>query len=138
MHFYCYVYVYLFMFMYFHCTSWHSSATLTEGFPCFFLSLKAYARVKLAKMGHGPHSFKCLYCSVYYLFCVVLCSVFVKMCTVLLSPGGYPITVNKYIISSKFKYVGKTTFAITKEITVKGDEIRDIRLRLIFFPCAVK
>ena len=31
-------------------------ATLTEGFPCFFLSCKANARVYLAKTGHGPHS----------------------------------------------------------------------------------
>jgi hypothetical protein len=30
--------------------------TPTEGFPCFFLSYKANARVKLAKTGHGPHS----------------------------------------------------------------------------------
>jgi hypothetical protein len=31
-------------------------ATLTEVFPCFFLSRKANARVKPAKTGHGPHS----------------------------------------------------------------------------------
>jgi hypothetical protein len=31
-------------------------STLTEGFPCFFLSCKANARVKPAKTGHGPHS----------------------------------------------------------------------------------
>ena len=54
--------------------------TLTEVFPCFFLSCKANARVKLAKTGHGPHSstlvvicvvrlFLC--CSMYY-FCVNL------------------------------------------------------------------
>jgi hypothetical protein len=34
------------------------SATLTEVFPCFFLSCKANARVKSAKTGHGPHSFR--------------------------------------------------------------------------------
>jgi hypothetical protein len=68
--FYCYlsilfntvIYVFLLysycMFMYFHRASWHSSATLTEFFPCFFLSCKTNARVKLAKTGHGPHSFK--------------------------------------------------------------------------------
>jgi len=28
----------------------------SEVFPCFFLSCKANARVKLAKTGHGPHS----------------------------------------------------------------------------------
>jgi hypothetical protein len=44
------------MFMYFHRASWHSSGTLTEVSPCFFLSCKANARVKPVKMGHGPHS----------------------------------------------------------------------------------
>jgi len=29
----------------FHRANWHSSATLTEVFPCFFLSCKANARV---------------------------------------------------------------------------------------------
>jgi len=79
--------------------------TLTEGFPCFLLSCKANARVKPAKTGHGPHSSKVLFysmyflcCSVYCLFCVVLCIVCVYMCTELLPPGGYPIAV-KYIIS---------------------------------------
>jgi len=43
------------MLMYFHRASWHSSATVTEVFSCFFLSCKANARVKPAKMGHGPH-----------------------------------------------------------------------------------
>jgi hypothetical protein len=44
--------------------------TLTEVFPCFFLSCKANARVKPAKTGHGrtlPN------------FCVVLC-IFVLFC----------------------------------------------------------
>jgi hypothetical protein len=31
-------------------------ATLTEGFPCFFHSCMANARIKPAKTGHGPHS----------------------------------------------------------------------------------
>ena len=43
--------------------------TLTEVFPCFFLSCKANARVKLAKTGHGPHS------STLLVICVVLCIV---------------------------------------------------------------
>jgi hypothetical protein len=33
-----------------------SSATLTDVFPCFFLSCKTNAREKLAKTGHGPQS----------------------------------------------------------------------------------
>jgi hypothetical protein len=63
------------MFMYLHRANWHSSATLTEGFPCFFLSYKANARVNPAKTGHGPHSSKFLCCSMYCSFCVVLCTV---------------------------------------------------------------
>jgi len=51
------------------------AATLTEVFPCFFLSCKANARVNLAKTGHGPHSHKLLCSSTYCLFCVVLCTV---------------------------------------------------------------
>ena len=60
MYFYC-------MFMYLHRASWHSSATLTEVFPRFFLSCKANARVKPAKMGHDPHSSK-IFVSFYVLF----------------------------------------------------------------------
>ena len=51
------------------------AATLTEVFPCFFLSCKANARVQLAKTEHGPHSPKLLCCSMYCLFCIVLCIV---------------------------------------------------------------
>ena len=46
----------LFCIFCFHRANWHSSAILTEVFPCFFLSCKANARVYLAKTGHGPHS----------------------------------------------------------------------------------
>ena len=41
-----------------------------RGFPCFFLSCKANARVKPAKTGHGPHSSK-IFVLFYVLF--VLC-----------------------------------------------------------------
>jgi hypothetical protein len=58
------------MFIYLHHASWHSSANLTEVFPCFFLSCKANARVKPAKMGQGPHSSK-IFVLCYVLF--VLC-----------------------------------------------------------------
>jgi hypothetical protein len=36
--------------------NWHSPATLTEVYPCYFLSCKANTRVYLAKTGHVPHS----------------------------------------------------------------------------------
>jgi hypothetical protein len=58
MYSYCYVYVLLLlclcilivMYVLFcvsclHRAKWHSSTTLTEGFPCFFLSCKANTRV---------------------------------------------------------------------------------------------
>jgi len=36
--------------------NWHSPATLTEIFPCFFFNCKENAGVYLAKTRHGPHS----------------------------------------------------------------------------------
>ena len=48
---------------------YHSSATLTDVFPCFFLICKINAKVKLAKTEHGPHSSKLV------VICVVLCTV---------------------------------------------------------------
>jgi hypothetical protein len=86
--------------------------TLTEVFPCFFLSRKANVRVKPAKDGTRPALFLVivllyvffvlfyviLCCSMYCLFCDVPCIVCVYMCTKQLPPGGYPIAV-KYITS---------------------------------------
>jgi hypothetical protein len=43
--------------------------TLTEVFPCFFLSCKSNARVKLVKTGYDPQS------STLFVICVVLCIV---------------------------------------------------------------
>ena len=58
-----------------------SFRTLTEVFPCFFLSCKANARVILAKAGHGPHSSKIVVLLYVLLFCIVLCIVCMLMCT---------------------------------------------------------
>ena len=66
--------------------------TLTEVFPCFFLSCKGNARVKLAKTGHGPHS--TIFCVLRLLF--VLYYVWF-VCKCVLQPGDNPIAVNKYI-----------------------------------------
>ena len=46
----------LFCIFCFHRANWHSPATLTEVFPCFFLSCKANARVYIAKTGHDSNS----------------------------------------------------------------------------------
>ena len=71
--------------------------TLTEVFPCFFLTCKPNARVKLAKTGHGPHSSTLVCICVVRLLFVLFYVVFVCKCV--LPPGDNPIAVNKYIIS---------------------------------------
>jgi len=73
--------------------------TLTEGFPCFFLSCKANARVKLAKTGHGPHSSTLVVICVVRLLFVLFYVLFVCKCV--LPPGDNPIAVNKYHIIYK-------------------------------------
>jgi hypothetical protein len=81
------------MFIYLHPANWHTSATLTEGFPCFFLSCKAKCQGKTRKDRTRPELFQNL-CAVLCIVCFV--SFFVLfVCTVLLPPGGYPIAVNK-------------------------------------------
>jgi hypothetical protein len=50
---------------------------LTEVFPCFSLSCKANARVKLAKMGHDPH---CTTLAVFVLFGCYLCCFLYCLC----------------------------------------------------------
>jgi len=69
--------------------------TLNEVYPCFFLSCKANARVKLAKTGHGPHSSTLFVACVVRLLFVLFCVLFV--CKYVLPPGDNPIAVNKHI-----------------------------------------
>ena len=57
-----------------------ASTTLTEVFPCFFLSCKTNARVTLAKTGYGPHCSIVVICVV--LSCCLCCSL-VVICVVL-------------------------------------------------------
>jgi hypothetical protein len=74
--------------------------TLTEVFPCFFLSCKANARVKLAKAGHDPHPYTLVCICVVRLFFVLFHVMFLCKCVPPL--GDNPIAVNKYIISYVF------------------------------------
>jgi len=67
--------------------------TLTESFPCFSLGCKANARVKLAKTGHGPHSFTLFVICVVRLLLVLFYVLFVCKCV--LPPGDNPVAVNK-------------------------------------------
>jgi hypothetical protein len=62
-----YVYIFILCYMYLYRASWHPSPTLTEVFPCFFLSCKANARVKPATDGARP--------ALFLNFCVVPCIV---------------------------------------------------------------
>ena len=70
--------------------------SMTEVFPCFFLSYKANARVKLGKTGARPALFTIVICVVRLLF-VLFYVLFVRK--YVLPPGDNPIAVNKYIIS---------------------------------------
>jgi len=105
------VYVFLLLSVYSYCSSMYSyrclcilivvhvfleAATLTEVYPCFFLSCKANARVQLAKTGHGPHSSNC--CVVLCIVCLASFCVLFVCKSVLLPPGDNPIAVNTYII----------------------------------------
>jgi hypothetical protein len=85
------------MFMYLHRASWHSSATLTEVFPCLFLSCKANARVKPVKMGTARTLPNFLCCSVYCLCVNVYCTA---------ATGWLPTAVNKYITSCRYYITG--------------------------------
>jgi len=76
---------------------------LTEVFPCFFLSCKANARVKLAKTGHGPHSSTLVVICVVRLLFVLFYVLFVCKCVV--PPGDNPIAVNKYIYIYIYIYI---------------------------------
>jgi hypothetical protein len=59
------------------------SLTMTEVFQCFFLSCKANTRVKLAKTGHGPHSFiLVVICVVPLLFVLFRCYLCCSICIV--------------------------------------------------------
>ena len=69
--------------MHVHRASWHSSATLTEGFPCFFLGCKANARVKSARS------------ALFQNFCVVLIFVLLYVLFVLCR-SVYCVCVNVY------------------------------------------
>ena len=95
-------------------------STLTEVFPCFFLSCKANARVKLAKTGHGTHSSQIVV--LFYVLFVLCRSVYcfcVYMCTVLLPPGVNSVAANKCTISMPFLYLRSitTSHPIRKDLT---------------------
>ena len=62
------------------CTLTEVFLTPIEFYPCFFLSCKANAGVKLAKTGHGPHSSKLVIICVVLLLFVLFYVLFVCKC----------------------------------------------------------
>jgi hypothetical protein len=93
---------------------------LTEGFPCFFLSCQANARVILAKTGHGPHSSTLVVICIVRLLFVLLSVLFVCKCV--LPPGDNPIAVNTYInkeepaIRQTISYQIRTIHGVTAQV----------------------
>jgi hypothetical protein len=83
--------------LYVYCNLTEVFLTLTEVFPCFFLSCKAHAKVKLPKTGRCPHSSTLVVICVVRLLFMLFYVLFVCKCV--LPPGDNPIAVNKYIIS---------------------------------------
>jgi hypothetical protein len=91
--------------------------TLTKVFPCFFLSCKANARIKLKDGARTA-----LYHIILYLCCsdVIICVVrllfmlfyVLFVCKCVLPPGDKPIAVNKYIVSNISRLVSFTSRAL--------------------------
>jgi len=119
MHFYCYVYVFLF-----YVYVWLPWLRFFRAFSSAVRKMSGYNPQRRGTARNLPNFcvFLCIFvlfyvflccsmyslcCSMYCLFCVVLCIVCVYLCTVLLPLGGYPIAVNRYIVS----YV-QVTFSI--------------------------
>jgi hypothetical protein len=90
---------------------------MTEVLPCFFLSCKANARVKLAKTGHGRHSSVLVCICVVRLLFVLFYVLFVCKCV--LPPGDNPIAVNKYIISYTDFIVSRSLLLIMRNVWEK-------------------
>jgi len=92
--------------------------TLTEVFPCLFLSCKANARVKLAKTGHGPHSSTLVVICVVQLLFVLFYVLFACKCV--LPPGDNPTVVNKYININKTQCLGGTCATKDEDMAVRA------------------
>ena len=127
--------------------------TLTEVFPCFFLSCKANARVKPAKTGHGPHSSQLLCCSMYFCVLRIVCFVmfpvlFVCICVLnnchqvatqlqLNIPyhmsGEYGfICAFSYLVTNKHKTYNKpSTQTLSKDSGIKKNELQAISFNYI-------
>jgi hypothetical protein len=103
--------------------------TLTEVFPCFFLSSKANARVKLSKTWHGPHSYTlvciCVDWLLFVLFGCYLCCSMYCLCKCVLLPSDNPTTVNKYIVYN-IKTINVRNSWCSVEIRIKNVPINSL------------
>jgi hypothetical protein len=70
------MYFYRYVYVFFHRARLHSSATLTEVFPCFLLSCKANVRVKTCKAGARPALNSRYFCVVLRIVCFLCCSMY--------------------------------------------------------------
>ena len=111
----------------------YCSATLTEVFPCFFLTCKANATVYLAKTGHGPHSSKMFvfFYVLFVLFRSVYCLCANVYCTT--ATGWQPncswqiyhiININIYLIFFTLRrYLSVNTFTFYTAVRLSASII---------------
>ena len=111
-----------------YCTLTEVLLTLTDVFPCFVLSCKANARVKLAKTGHGPHSSTLVVIRVVRLLFVLFYVLFVCKCV--LPPGDNPTAVNKYINISN----SRTHVNFKEKLKVKAKQCLHMRGQALWVP----
>jgi len=101
--------------------------TLTEVFPCFFLSCKANARVKLAKTGHDPHSSTLVVICVVMLLFVLFSVLFVCKCVLYYC---HRVTTQLQLINISYHIMSKTT---VRRVLLKRlpRDLADLKARII-------
>jgi hypothetical protein len=101
--------------------------TLTEVFPCFFLSCKANARVELTKTGHGPYSFTLVViCVVWLLFVLFGCYLCCSMCCLCVNVYCHRVTTQLQLtnISISISIVPELTEFVISQNMCRSDFTR--------------
>jgi hypothetical protein len=121
-----------YMFMYLHHASWHSSATLTEVFPCFFLSCKTWGCILFV------HVVFCLVCIVVY--CLVYI-VIVVLCVLLLCCCTMGVLLLSYVYLLYYVHIAVVTLdagLLARSQYSEGPATGHLDTGFSWFPCVYK